>query len=459
MLFRQILQDDLGCASYLIADGGEAVVVDPQWEIGGYLEAAREAGAEIRHVVETHRHADHVSGRRRLVAATGARVHLPADPDDPAAGGLIDGDVIRIGAAELRAVAAPGHRPEHLAFTLTCHGDPGGGRLLTGDSLLVGGIARPDLAVAAEEGADALFDTLRRYKTLDPATEVWPAHVGASLCGSGNVASATSSTLADELQTNALLAIEGRAAFVAEITSGSPARPPRIARVVALNAAGAEPPPPLEPLGPAGLAGALRRGAVVLDIRDAEAFDATHLIGALNLVPVGSGLGNRAGWATRETDAIVIVADDQAGGVAFAERLYAAGIWNLVGIHPADPAAWPDAGLAIGRATALTPELVASALAAGRLELLDVRDPSEWRVAHLDGARNLPLSELLDGRTNDLGLDPEVHYAVACAGGARAALATTIVRRAGHAQVTRMSGGIAELLSCVSGRSPSSLSR
>src|SRR5213082_3404993 len=145
MYFRQILHPDLGCASYLIADRGVAAVVDPKWQIDDYLAAALDAGAEIRHVLETHTHADHVSGRRRLAGATAAAVHVPADPADPAAPGLRAGDVVGVGSLELLAIASPGHRPEHLAYLVRSDGRAS--MLLSGDSLLVGDVARPDLAV------------------------------------------------------------------------------------------------------------------------------------------------------------------------------------------------------------------------------------------------------------------------------------------------------------------------
>ena len=147
-VFRQILHSDLGCASYLIAAGEEAAVFDPQWDIGEYLEAAAEAGAEVRHVFETHFHADHVSGRQRLIEATGAAAHVSADPDRPTAGGVCDGDTVDVGAARVQVIGSPGHRPEHLAYLVTDPDRVGAPpRLLSGDSLLVGELARPDLAV------------------------------------------------------------------------------------------------------------------------------------------------------------------------------------------------------------------------------------------------------------------------------------------------------------------------
>ncbi|MGH2885534.1 MAG: MBL fold metallo-hydrolase, partial [Solirubrobacteraceae bacterium] len=255
MYFRQILHDDLGCASYLIADRGEAAVIDPKWEIDEYLKEAARAGAEIRHVLETHNHADHVSGRRRLAAATGATLHVPDRPGRP---GVRDGDVVRVGEVELVALASPGHRPEHLAYAVHRRGEIS--LLLSGDSLLVGDVARPDLAVDAAEGAQAMWHTVRRLTALGDHVELWPAHVGGSLCASRSASSATSSQIGQERRTNPLLRLDDPAAFTSELTHSMPARPPNVARVVALNLEGAADPGPSAVLDAGRLARALADG-------------------------------------------------------------------------------------------------------------------------------------------------------------------------------------------------------
>jgi hydroxyacylglutathione hydrolase len=206
LFFRQVLYRDLGCASYVLGDGGEAIVVDPRWDIDIYLEIARNELLSITHVLETHNHADHVSGRFRLAQITGARCHCAADGEPADGEGIAAGWEIAIGSVRVQALATPGHRPEHLAFAvadLSRGSDPW--LLLTGDSLLVGDIARPDLAVEPRDGAAALHDSLKRLVALDDYVEVWPAHVGGSLCGGVRLSGKTSSTVGYERRHNPLL--------------------------------------------------------------------------------------------------------------------------------------------------------------------------------------------------------------------------------------------------------------
>src|SRR3954469_12087715 len=178
MFFRQVLHEDLGCASYVIADGGEAVVVDPKWAVEDYVAL----GLRFTHALETHTHADHVSGRARL----------GLDPP-------WDGDELRVGSVSIRVLPSPGHRPEHRSFLVDDWA------LLTGDSLFVGDVARPDLAVDAEEGAHDLHRSLARLLDLPETTEVWPGHIGGSMCGGAGMSEKPSSTLGRERRVNELL--------------------------------------------------------------------------------------------------------------------------------------------------------------------------------------------------------------------------------------------------------------
>jgi hydroxyacylglutathione hydrolase len=263
VLFRQFVDDDLGCASYLIGDedSGEAVVVDPSYAIEQYLKAAEDEGVRITRVLETHTHADHVSGHGRFALEHGVPVsiHPSAAPEFDFAP-INDGDEIDVGAVCIRVVHTPGHRPEHCAFTVTDRGRADEPWLtLTGDSLFVGDAARPDLAVEAAQGARELYRSLRRLMELPDGVEVHPGHVAGSLCGSG-MSSKPSSTIGFERRFNHAVADQDEDEFVAEsIRAG--VKPANMERIVELNRGpfvGA--PEPVQPLNGGG-------AGVIIDVR------------------------------------------------------------------------------------------------------------------------------------------------------------------------------------------------
>src|SRR5918999_4795150 len=293
MFFRQVLHDDLGCASYVIADGGEAAVVDPKWEAGDYLALAEEHGFRIRHILETHNHADHVSGRGRLAAATGAEIHVPATAElEFEHRALADGDRVRVGEVEITALATPGHRPEHMAY-LVADGSRGGDPwlVIAGDSLFVGDLARPDLAVEPREGARGLHRSVQRLLELDDFAEVWPGHIGGSLCGGAGMSEKPGTTVGFERRFNRFLRLDDEDAFVRELTSDLAPQPPNFKRIVELNrgpllteeAA-------LEPLAPARVNEVLDAGATLLDGRSPREFDALHVPGSINVTLVRSAV-------------------------------------------------------------------------------------------------------------------------------------------------------------------------
>ncbi|MDX6665975.1 MAG: hypothetical protein QOG68_2181, partial [Solirubrobacteraceae bacterium] len=282
MRFHQILNDELGCASYLLADAGEAIVVDPRWDVEVYLDLAERADARIVAVVDTHDHADHVSGRGRLARRTGARIHRPG-------AGLAGGDVLRAGRVRIEALATPGHRPEHLALVVVDEArGPAPWCVLTGDSLLVGDVARPDLAVEARAGARDLHASLQLIFALGDHVEVWPGHVGGSLCGGGRLSAKTSSTVGFERRSDSPAALAAEE-FVRTVAAVAAPKPPNIEIVVAHNRGTLDAEPPAAAIIEiAGLRSALDGGVTILDARPAAAFDAGHLRGALSIPPGAS---------------------------------------------------------------------------------------------------------------------------------------------------------------------------
>jgi len=288
-----------------------------------------------------------------------------------------------------------------------------------------------------------LWHTLRRLAALEDEVELWPGHVGGSLCASRAASSATSSTIGQERRVNLLLTLGDPAAFAAELTCSVPARPPNVERVVALNVEGAADPGPVPELDPRALGTILDDGVCVLDLRDPEDFDAGHLDGSVNLPGDGRGLGTRAGWAAGAGEPIVLVAPSLEAGCRSVELLRAAGVWNLAGVSVADPSAWREAELVVRTVDALSPDRVLPRIEDGSVELLDVRDLAEWNEGHLAASQSLPLSQLGDGRVRAAAVEAPV--AVVCASGVRAALAASILRRRGCDPVWRVSGGVEEL--------------
>src|SRR3954454_17175684 len=240
MIFRQITHDDLGCASYLLGDekAGIAAVVDPSFEVDEDLQLARYMGGRIEHVFETHTHAYHVSGHGRLAAATGAAIHIhreaaPAYDHEP----FDDGDEWELGGLRIRALHTPGHRPEHTAFALTdTHRGDEPWAVLTGDTLFVNDVARPDLAIEKSEGARGIFRSLHgQLLGLPGHVEVWPGHLGGSMCGGPGMDMKISTTIGFERAHNPTLAIADEDAFVEEALSKLGPQPPNFTAIVELN--------------------------------------------------------------------------------------------------------------------------------------------------------------------------------------------------------------------------------
>jgi hydroxyacylglutathione hydrolase len=447
VFFRQVLHEDLGCASYVIADGGEAAVIDPKWEIGDYLALAAEHGFEIRHIVETHNHADHVSGKGRLAKATGARVYVPAAADvefehEP----LADGDTIRVGEATITAIATPGHRPEHTAYSIadsTRGAEPW--LVVTGDSLFVGDVARPDLAVEAEEGALGLRRSMRRLLELDDFAEVWPGHIGGSLCGGAGMSEKPGTTIGFERRFNRLLKLEDEAAFVRELTSQISPQPPNFKRIVALNrgpliteAA------TLETHTPARVKELLDAGATLLDGRPPREFDAMQVPGSINVTMARAAVGTRAAWVVDPESAVVLTATSDADAVKMARLLEAVGFRRLLGVLGGGVEEWQQAGLETASTQAIDVHELAERLRQDDVALLDVRDDEEWQEGHVEGSVHIPYHELLDGLPGDI--QDGKPLVVACSVGNRSSIAASLLRRAGIEDVIHVAdGGVADL--------------
>ncbi|MCW2953984.1 MAG: beta-lactamase domain protein, partial [Conexibacter sp.] len=364
VIFRQLIHDDLGCASYLIGDesAGIAAVVDPKLDIDEYLHLARYLGVRIEHVLETHNHADHVSGHGRLVAATGATIHIhrAAAPDydhEP----FDDGWELALGSLRVRALHTPGHRPEHAVFALvdTARGEEPWAAL-TGDTLFVGDIARPDLAVEKEAGARAIYHSLHeRLLRLPDTTEVWPGHLGGSLCGGPGMDLKVSSTIGFEREHQQLLGIADVEEFVARTTAALGPQPPNFQEIVALNRG------PLvkesveaHPLAPRQVQQAQAGGALVVDLRTDLQFDEAHTPGAVAVTARRAGFGSKLAWLAAPGQPLVLVGRDDEDALAATALAAAVGLRTMAGYLAGGMTSWREDGLPVGRIERLTvPEL------------------------------------------------------------------------------------------------------
>jgi len=448
MIFRQLTHDDLGCASYLIGDedAGVAAVVDPKLDIDEYLRLARYLGVRIEHVLETHNHADHVSGHGRLVAATGATVHIhrEAAPDydhEP----FEDGWELALGALRVRALHTPGHRPEHTAFALidTARSDEPWA-VLTGDTLFVGDIARPDLAVDKEEGARGIFhslnDTLMR---LPDTTEVWPGHLGGSLCGGPGMDLKVASTIGFERANQALLQVTDEDEFVERTTSTLGPQPPNFRNIVALNRGPfVKETVDAHPLSPRQVQQAQSDGALVVDVRTELQFDEAHIPGAVCITARRAGFGSKLAWLARPEQAIVLVGRDDADAVEAAELAGAVGLRTIAGYLAGGMTSWREEQLGVERVERMTvPELHDRWQRDGDgLQVLDVREQSEWDNGYIPGSVHEPYHDI-DSVPD--GIDPAKPVAVICGSGQRSAVAASLLQRYGGRQVIHVvEGGV-----------------
>jgi hydroxyacylglutathione hydrolase len=448
VFFRQVLNDDLGCASYVIADGGEAAVVDPKWEIAEYLQLADEHGFRIAHVLETHNHADHVSGRGRLAAATGAKLYAPhqagVEYDHVP---LAEGDTVAVGEVRIKALETPGHRPEHLAYSVADASRADEPWLvLTGDSLFIGDVARPDLAVEPDEGARGLFSSVNRLLGLGDYAEAWPGHIGGSLCGGAGMSEKPGSTLGFERRFNPLVRTEDEDEFVRALTDKLAPQPPNFKRIVELNRgpllteAAA-----LEPLAPARVREYLEGGATLVDGRDPREFDAAHIRGSLNVTMVKAAVGTRAAWVVDPESEVVVTASGDEDALRLGRMLEAVGFRRLAGRVAGGVAAWRDAGFELGSTAAIDASVLAERLRAGEVRLLDVREDDEWEEGHVEGSLHVPYHELRNGIPADVGTNGKP-LAVACSVGNRSSIAASLLKRAGLEDLIHVAdGGVADL--------------
>ena len=449
MYLKQFVRDESGCASYLVGSPREGccAIVDPQWNVEPYLQAATGKGLRITHVVETHLHADHISGGRRLAERTGAEIGIHADahalyPHRD----LRDGDTICLGEVELRVLHTPGHRPDNVSLLVAdLDRAPDPCAVLTGDTLFVGGVGRPDLGGEARGFAAALYDSLfGKLLALPDFVEVYPAHVGGSSCGAG-LSGATSSTIGFERRYNYAAQPRTPEQFVDLVTAHLPPQPANFEAIVEKNR-GALPvdEPTAAPLSPVEAQARLEAGAVPLDTRDVRAFGAGHVLGAVNVPLRRPGFGVRVGWVIPASTPIILVLerdDDLADALG---ALATIGYSNLAGYVVGGMDAWRAAGLPVAELPQMSVHELRERLAKEPgLLLVDVREQDEYEGRHVRGAQHLPFWAV-PARAGELPQDRPL--AVMCEGGLRSSLAASLLARAGVKDLRNVTGGMAAWL-------------
>jgi len=443
MYFEQFYLGCLAHASYMLGSEGEAAIVDPQRDVEIYLKAADGQGLKIRHIFESHLHADFVSGHLELAKRTGAKIYIGEQagatfPHVP----LRDGSEVRFGKVRITALETPGHTPEGVCLVVTDEEksqDPWA--VLTGDTLFIGDVGRPDLSKehTPQQLAGLMYDSLhQKLMKLGDQVLVYPAHGAGSLCGR-NMRAERYSTIGTEKLSNYALQIKGREEFIRQLTENLPSRPEYFLQDAQINRAGASTLSELRdlpPITPAELNDLLQQGAFVLDVRPNSDFAAAHVPGSINISLAGQ-FASWAGAIMGLSASPVLIADTPEQYAEARMRLARVGIEDPRGILQGGVAAWKQAGFPV----ATMPQITVQELSQRRsshLQLLDVRREGEWQAGHIEGAEWFPLDNF---KISAPELNPSEPVAVHCQGGYRSMIACSLLQRAGIEKVMNVIGG------------------
>jgi glyoxylase-like metal-dependent hydrolase (beta-lactamase superfamily II)/rhodanese-related sulfurtransferase len=449
MIFQQFVNEDAGCLSYLIgcSVAGAGIVIDPARDrVDDYVRLARKKGFKVTHILETHTHADHISGGRDLAALTRAPILLHRDSRAVYEHGVVgDGDEIRLGKIGLKILHTPGHTPDSVCVLVTDHEraeEPW--FVLTGDTLFIGDVGRPDLGGA--QAAAGLYDSLQRaILSLDDSVEVYPAHGGGSLCGRA-MSSKSASTIGFERRFNAALRAGSRPEFVDMLMAGLPPKPPSFETIVGKNQGLI----PLQrskprPLPAREAADVLERGsACVLDLRDPATYGEAHVPGALNVWIESPQFAERVAWLAPPDASLILIVQGPSDLDRAIKALTRMGVDAVEGFLERGMLEWKAAGLPVASVPQMSVYELNEWLDEGRdVVVVDVREPSEWREGHVEGALHLPMLEIVK-RLEELPAGRP--KAVMCAGGLRSSTVVSALERHGVRDCLNVTGGMAAWL-------------
>ncbi|HYW73275.1 MAG TPA: MBL fold metallo-hydrolase [Pyrinomonadaceae bacterium] len=451
MYFKQFYLGCLAHASYLIGSAGEAAVIDPQRDVDQYIDEAAAHNFKIKFIVETHLHADFISGHRELSARTGAQIVFGKEARATIAHLAVkDADRLTVGRATLEIMETPGHTPESICILLTEDAgpeQPAAPILLTGDTLFIGDVGRPDLAggkgYSPQLMAEMMYDSLhQKILKLDDMVQVYPAHGAGSMCGK-NLSTETSSTIGQQRKFNYALQPMTKEQFVAMMTTDLPEPPAYFSKDAEINRSGAaalDHLPEPQPLSPYEVREMSQHGCVVLDVRSAAEFGAAHVPGSLN-IGLGGQFASWAGSLIPLPAPIVIVADSAAQVEEAQIRLARVGLERINGYLTGGIDAWQTVGFEIAQVPQITVSELRELLnSQPSLQLIDVRRPAEYQTGHAPGARTAPLAKFRE-TFPALDLNPDLPSAIICAGGYRSSAATSIAQQLGFRQLLNVTGG------------------
>ena len=452
MYFKQFYLGCLAHASYLIGSDGEAAVVDPQRDVDQYIDEAEAQNLKIKYIIETHLHADFISGHRELAARTGAQIVFGKQAGATIAHQAVtDGDELTIGGVKLQIIETPGHTPESICVlvTGTAGEDACVPKLLTGDTLFIGDVGRPDLAggncFTPQTMAAMMYDSLhQKLLKLDDAVEVYPAHGAGSMCGK-NLSQETSSTIGHQRKFNYALQPMTKEQFVAMMTTDLPEAPAYFSKDAEINRSGADAlsglPNP-EPLSADEVRDFGQHGCVILDVRAAGEFGAGHVPGSLN-IGLGGQFASWAGSLIPITAPIVIVANSETQVEEAQMRLARVGLENMKGFLEGGIEGWRAAGFEIAEVPQISVAELKDLLDTQKdLQVIDVRRPAEYDGGHAPRALTAPLAKFRETLPT-LGLNPDGPSAIICAGGYRSSAATSIAQQIGFTNLLNVTGGTA----------------
>lgn len=458
MFFHQRFIPGLAIYSYMVGDEStkECAVIDPTRDVDYFVELANREGLHIRHILETHVHADFVSGSRELKERLQGKptVHCSGmggkDWTPPYADHVVaDGDEVRMGSIRLKAVHTPGHTPEHVTWALydeTRSADVPW-LLFTGDFVFVGDVGRPDLlgeearVKLAHQLYESVFETLPGFPDF---TEVFPGHGAGSLCGKA-IGSRSASTLGYERRFNGSLEKAGEEQWVNKLLEGMPIAPPYFRRMKKVNAEGPAvigyDLPGKQRYSAAEVHERVCEHCLIVDVRPKEAFAASHIPGAIN-IPLGAVLPTWAGWVLPYDHPTLIVLDDPEDMAQVVTHLLRVGFDDIRGYLDGGMDAWENSGFEIARLDTMSVHELDERLRSGdghKPFVLDVRTEGEWKAGHIQGAHHIH-GGLLQERFNEVPKDREI--AVICGSGYRASIAASFLKREGYKSVTNVLGGM-----------------